>query len=168
MSPAASVPASRGSRSPRALCAAVRWVRIAGVMLGSADIISFALYAVIAGLAVAADRQDPVWFVALGVSLVFAVLWVVARLQLGAAFSVRPEANELVRTGFYSHLRHPVYVFGTPAFIFALGALGGWKMLLLWTVILVPVQIVRARREERVLAEAFGADYEAYRGSTWF
>ena len=134
-------------------------------MLGPADIVSFALYAVIAGLAVAADLQDPVWFVALGVSLVFAALWVAARLQLGAAFSVRPEAHELVRTGFYARLRHPVYVFGTPAFIFALGALGGWKMLLLWTVILVPVQIVRARREERVLAAAFGAEYEAYRGA---
>jgi protein-S-isoprenylcysteine O-methyltransferase Ste14 len=141
---------------------------VAVVMLGIADIISFALYAVIAGLAVAADLQDPVWFVALGASLVFAALWVAARLQLGAAFSVRPEAHELVRTGFYARLRHPVYVFGTPAFILALGALGGWKMLLLWTVILVPVQIVRARREERVLAEAFGTDYEAYRGATWF
>ena len=32
----------------------------------------------------------------------------------------------------------------------------------------ITVQVIRARREERVLTEAFGAEYEAYRNSTWF
>ena len=46
-------------------------------------------------------------------------------------------------------------------------SLQGWQALVIWAV-LVPVQVVRARREQRVLAEAFGAEYAAYRASTWF
>jgi protein-S-isoprenylcysteine O-methyltransferase Ste14 len=136
-------------------------------MMRPVDILMFAFYVVLAGLAVAADLHDPVWFVPLGLSVVCAVLWLVARLQLGASFSVRPEARRLVDTGLYSRLRHPIYVFGTAAFLLVLLALQGWPALVIWA-ILIPVQIIRARREERVLAEAFGDDYEAYRGATWF
>jgi protein-S-isoprenylcysteine O-methyltransferase Ste14 len=137
-------------------------------MFGLADILMLAFYAILAGLAAVADLREPVWFVALGLSAACTALWVVARLQLGEAFSVRPEARSLVTTGLYSRLRHPIYVFGTAAFILVLGALGGWAMLVLWAAILVPVQVVRARREERTLAAAFGADYAAYRAATWF
>ena len=89
-------------------------------MLRPVDILMFAFYLVLAALAVAADLHDPVWFVALGLSVVCAALWLVARLQLGAAFSVRPEARQLVETGLYSRLRHPIYVFGTAAFLLVL------------------------------------------------
>ncbi len=70
-------------------------------------------------------------------------------------------------TGLYAKLRHPIYVFGTMAFLLVLLALQGWPGLAIWA-ILIPVQIIRARREEHVLAQAFGAEYEAYRSSTWF
>jgi protein-S-isoprenylcysteine O-methyltransferase Ste14 len=33
---------------------------------------------------------------------------------------------------------------------------------------MTPIQIVRVRREEKVLAEAFGAEYAAWRAKTWF
>jgi len=71
-----------------------------------------------------------------------------------------------VMTGFYAKLR-PIYVFGTMAFLLVLLALQGWQPLVIWA-ILILVQLTRARREEKVLAEAFGAEYEVYRGSTWF
>jgi protein-S-isoprenylcysteine O-methyltransferase Ste14 len=32
----------------------------------------------------------------------------------------------------------------------------------------IPVQVVRAQREERLLAETFGSEFAAYRESTWF
>ena len=99
--------------------------------------------------------------------MICAILWFVARRQLGVAFSVRPEARQLVTTGLYAKLRHPIYVFGTTANLLVLLALQGSPALVIWA-ILIPVQIIRARREERVLAEAFGAEYEAYRNSTWF
>jgi protein-S-isoprenylcysteine O-methyltransferase Ste14 len=137
-------------------------------MLRPVDILMFALYVVLAGLAVTVDLlRDPVWLVALAVSVVCAGLWIVARLQLGRSFSVRPEAHELVTSGLYARFRHPIYVFGTAAFMFVLLALQGWDALPMCA-LLVVVQVVRARREERVLAQAFGAEYAAYRESTWF
>jgi protein-S-isoprenylcysteine O-methyltransferase Ste14 len=131
------------------------------------DAVMFLFYVVLLGLAAVADVRTPSWFVALGLSVVCAALWFVARRQLGVAFSVRPEAHELVTTGLYARLRHPIYVFGTTAFLLVLLALQGWQALAIWA-ILIPVQVIRARREEAVLAQGFGAEYEAYRRSTWF
>jgi protein-S-isoprenylcysteine O-methyltransferase Ste14 len=131
------------------------------------DAVMFLFYLVLLALAVVADLRDTIWFVPLALSVVCAILWFLARRQLGAAFSVRPEAQLLVATGLYAKLRHPIYVFGTMAFLLVLLALQGWPALAIWA-ILIPVQVIRARREEHVLAEAFGAEYEAYRSSTWF
>ncbi len=135
--------------------------------LGPAEVAMFAFYLVLLVLAIVADVLAPVWFVAAALSVACAVLWVVARRQLGGAFAVRAEAHFLVTTGLYAKLRHPIYVFGTMAFMLALLALEGWSALAVWA-ILIPVQVVRARREDRVLAEAFGPEYEAYRRTTWF
>ena len=131
------------------------------------DTVMFVFYLVLVALAVVADVRSPMWFVVLVLSAICAIVWFVARRQLGVAFSVRPEARQLVVTGLYAKLRHPIYVFGTMAFLLVLLALQGWQALAIWA-ILIPVQIVRGRREESVLAEAFGAEYEAYRNSTWF
>jgi protein-S-isoprenylcysteine O-methyltransferase Ste14 len=73
----------------------------------------------------------------------------------------------LVTTGLYARLRHPIYVFGTLAFLLVLLSVQGWAALVVWAV-LIPVQVVRARREESVLSDAFGEQYAVYRRSTWF
>ena len=131
------------------------------------DTVMFLFYLVLLALGIVADVRNPAWFVPLGLSVVCAMLWFVARRQLGVSFSVRPEARQLVTTGFYARFRHPIYVFGTMAFLLVLLALQGWQALAIWA-ILIPVQVIRARREERVLTEAFGAEYDEYRKSTWF
>jgi len=92
---------------------------------------------------------------------------VVARFQLGAAFSVRAKAQRLVTTGVYAKIRNPIYVFGQLVFVgVALMAERWW--LLLPAVLLVPLQMWRARNEARVLRAAFGEEYERYRERTWF
>ena len=94
-------------------------------------------------------------------------LLVVARLQLGAAFSVRPRAKKLVTTGIYSRVRNPIYVVGE---IFLVGVsmlLERWEVLLL-AAALVPLQVVRAKKEEQVLTAAFGEEYLRYKAGTWF
>lgn len=90
-----------------------------------------------------------------------------SRLRLGASFSIAAQARGLVTTGLYSKVRHPVYVFGTAAVVGALVAWLGWKAIVIG-VILVPIQVLRAVREERVLLAAYGDEYEAYRRITWF
>ena len=77
----------------------------------------------------------------LAVAAVCIPFWIAARLQLGESFSVRPEARHLVTTGIYSKIRHPVYVFGTPAVTGILVALLGWK-----AVIIAGIGVAGSRR----------------------
>ena len=111
-------------------------------------------------------RRVP-WFIGLAVACVSFPLWILARLQLGASFSIKAEARQLVTGGLYSKIRNPIYVFGTAAFLGVMLAMQLWPVMALWLA-LTPLQYMRARREERVLREAFGEQYEDYRSRTWF
>jgi protein-S-isoprenylcysteine O-methyltransferase Ste14 len=90
-----------------------------------------------------------------------------ARYTLGRSFSVRAKATELVTTGIYSRIRNPLYVSGV---IFAIGLvlIVRSPVLELFLVIIIPIQIIRARREARVLEAKFGEPYRQYRDRTWF
>jgi protein-S-isoprenylcysteine O-methyltransferase Ste14 len=131
------------------------------------DIIGYLIYLAFWGLGIVAGLQNTLSYVALCLSLACAGLWFVARWQLGGAFSVTAQARHLVTRGLYSKIRHPIYVFGTLAFLFVVLALQGWLALIIWAVVIL-IQVTRIRREERVLAEKFGEEYMAYRSRTWF
>jgi protein-S-isoprenylcysteine O-methyltransferase Ste14 len=92
---------------------------------------------------------------------------IVARHTLGRSFSVAAKAAALVTTGIYSRIRNPIYVSGM---IFIGGILLIVRQPLLWLVILIliPLQIIRARNEARVLEAKFGDAYREYRQRTWF
>jgi len=95
------------------------------------------------------------------------LLWLTARVQLGRSFSVRARATELVTQGIYSKIRNPIYVFGT-LFVAGFILIMGRPIWLLLPVALIPMQVVRARKEARVLEERFGDQYRLYRARTWF
>jgi protein-S-isoprenylcysteine O-methyltransferase Ste14 len=105
--------------------------------------------------------------VSLAVMVVAFCLFAAARIQLGASFSVAAKAKHLVTGGLYSRIRNPIYVFGG-LLLAALLVYIGRPVLLLAFVVLIPMQIVRARKESRVLEEAFGDEYRAYKARTWF
>ncbi|MFY9673320.1 MAG: isoprenylcysteine carboxylmethyltransferase family protein [Terriglobales bacterium] len=92
---------------------------------------------------------------------------ITARYTLGKSFSVAAKARELVTRGIYSRIRNPIYIFGG---IFLTGvALILWHpFLIVLLAIMIPVQIMRARKEARVLEEKFGDEYREYRSRTWF
>ena len=95
------------------------------------------------------------------------VLFVLARIQLGNAFSVQAKATTLVTTGIYSRIRNPIYVFGA----LMIAGIIIWSekpWFLLVFCVLIPLQVMRSRKEEQVLAEKFGAAYEEYKHHTWF
>lgn len=101
------------------------------------------------------------------IALTSVVLILVARFQLGSAFSVRAKATRLVTTGLYARLRNPIYVFGC---FFCLGVamfVPFWPFLLA-LVVIIPMQIARARREASLLEATFGDEYRRYRRRTWF
>ncbi len=129
--------------------------------------VDFVLYPLSVGLAVWLGPRVILWYVGLSFSFASAILWGPARWQLGEAFSVDPEARKLVRHGLYARIRHPVYLFGDLAYLGALLALQVWTALLIWLIVVL-VDFRRARQEERLLAEAFGPEYRAYRKRTWF
>lgn len=131
------------------------------------DIVVYLLYLACFGFALMAGPQNMLSIVALGLSLVCAVLWFIARWQLGDSFSVTAQARHLVTRGLYSKIRHPIYIFGTLAFLFIILALQGWSALVIWSIV-IAIQVARLRREEKILAETFGAEYTAYHSSTWF
>jgi len=110
---------------------------------------------------------NAVRIVGAAIAIVSLALLVVARLQLGAAFSVRAKAKKLVTTGLYSRIRNPIYVFSA-MFLVGLVIVSEHWLLLLPIALLIPMQIARARKEERVLAAAFGEEYERYKAGTWF
>lgn len=88
---------------------------------------------------------------------------------LGRRFSglvaIQP-GHRLVTTGIYRVIRHPSYL---GLLVNTLGwglAFRAWLGVLLWALIIPPL-LARIRAEERLLADAFGAEYEAYRARTW-
>jgi protein-S-isoprenylcysteine O-methyltransferase Ste14 len=99
--------------------------------------------------------------------LVSAILVVVARLQLGASFTTRAEARNLVTKGLYSRIQNPIYLFASIAGAgLILFVDKPWYFLTF--LVVIPVQVVRIRRERKILAEHFGQRYERYRQQTWF
>ena len=113
----------------------------------------------------------PPWTVAriagLAIALPSVVLLVLARVQLGRSFSVQAKAVALVTTGLYSRIRNPIYIFGGLAIAgFMLWAKQPW--LLLSFVVLIPMQVIRSRKEATVLEAEFGAAFLEYKRKTWF
>jgi protein-S-isoprenylcysteine O-methyltransferase Ste14 len=131
------------------------------------DILVDATYLGFLAAAIVLGPHTVLAYIALGLSVGCAVLWFIARRQLGEAFSVTAQAHHLVTQGLYSRIRHPVYTFGTLAFLWIVLAVLGWGALVWWAVV-IAIQVSRIRREERVLAQAFGEAYQAYRRHTLF
>jgi protein-S-isoprenylcysteine O-methyltransferase Ste14 len=107
------------------------------------------------------------WRIAgLAIAIPSFLLFALARLQLGRAFSVQAKASTLVTTGLYSRIRNPVYIFGALTIAgFMLWINRPWLLLIF---VLAPIQVWRSRVEARVLEEKFGAEYLEYKKKTWF
>lgn len=108
------------------------------------------------------------WHIA-GVAIVAPafLLFVLARMQLGSAFSVEAKASKLVTAGLYSRIRNPIYVFGA-LMILGIIVFAGQPWWLLAFAVLIPLQVWRSGKEAKVLEEKFGAEYREYKQKTWF
>ena len=95
------------------------------------------------------------------------ILILISRYQLGKSFTIMPAAKTLVTSGLYARIQHPMYVF-LDLFLVAVIIILDWPVLMLVWVFLVIVQMLQVRREEKILAASFGAQYEAYQSRTWF
>lgn len=119
------------------------------------------------GLRYAQESWPPLRIAGAVIALASLILILIARFQLGRAFSIRAKATRLVTTGLYARLRNPIYVFGC-SFCLGLAMFLPYWPLLLALVIIIPMQVVRGRREAAVLEATFGEEYRHYRRQTWF
>lgn len=89
---------------------------------------------------------------------------IVVLFWLGRSFSILPEGRELITTGPYAIVRHPLYL------IEAVGSMGtiinfwSWQAVLLFAV-QIAMQLTRMHYEEKVLTETF-PDYADYAART--
>lgn len=106
--------------------------------------------------------------VALTYAGVTLAIW--ARWNLGQNWSARvglKVGHELIRSGPYARLRHPIYsgmllaAIGTALFI------GEWRGLLAVLIVAV-VHSLKAKREEALMLATFGDQYRQYRHETGF
>lgn len=95
------------------------------------------------------------------------ILVITGRIQIGKAFAVLPEAKGLVKTGLYSKIRHPLYLF-IDFFFLGVIIISGISLLLILLLILFIVQLVQSKREEKVLTSAYGDEYIKYKEQSWF
>jgi len=110
--------------------------------------------------------EPPQWLSALGLLLALAGLWIAlgARIQL-AFYSIDPAdptRRVLVKTVFYRHIRHPMYL-GMFLALASWPLLYGAPIVLVTTLVVGGVITVRLiHADEMQLRERFGADYEEY------
>ena len=70
------------------------------------------------------------------------------RRQVRTSFSVMPEAKALVTTGIYSRIQHLIYLFLDLKLLGLIIAFDWPVLLLVWGIIVV-IQALQARREEK-------------------
>lgn len=128
------------------------------------------LYAVLATIFFVLTWPDvvkPNHYIGVCITFIAFALWIVARVQLGNAFSIGAKARQLVTTGLYSKLRHPVYYFSILA-VLGSGVYIWSPFVFIPIVLLIGLEMYRIRNEEHVLTLKFGKAYKEYKSTTWF
>lgn len=106
-------------------------------------------------------------FLAIIITFFGLMIWWTASITLGKSFSITPKASELIQTGIYSKIRHPIYV-GFSITGIGLAILTHSNLLILLSILAVLSSFIRANLEEKKLVEKFGEKYLNYKKSTWF
>lgn len=107
-------------------------------------------------------------YVGLLIGVVGVLLWMVAMWSLGSSLAVLPGTDHLVTQGVYRVFRHPIYIGIVLTLSGLFVACGSIPCLAYVFVVVIPLNIVRARAEEKVLLEQLGLAYQQYKDSTYF
>jgi protein-S-isoprenylcysteine O-methyltransferase Ste14 len=111
------------------------------------------------------EPYGPTRLIGLVVALIGLAGVILSRYTLGRSFSIAPKATALVTSGIYSRIRNPIYISGM-IFLIGVALIVERPKLLAILLVLIPMQILRARREAAVLEGKFGDAYREYRRRT--
>ena len=107
-------------------------------------------------------------YAGLFIGTVGVLLWAAAMWTLGSSLAVLPGTDHLVTKGVYRVFRHPVYIGIVLTLSGLFVACGSVPCLVYVGVVVIPLNIIRARAEEKALLEQLGPPYQQYRDSTLF
>ena len=107
-------------------------------------------------------------YVGLSIGAMGVLLWAAAMWTLGSSLAVLPGTDHLVTKGVYRVFRHPVYIGIVLTLSGLFVACGSVPCLVYVGVVVIPLNIIRARAEEKALLEQLGPPYQQYRDSTLF
>ena len=107
-------------------------------------------------------------YVGLSVGVVGVLLWIVAMWSLGSSLAVLPGTEKLVTKGLYRIFRHPIYMGIVLTLTGLFVACGSVPSLIYLLLVVMPLNIFRAKAEEKFLLEQLGPAYQRYMGSTFF
>lgn len=118
-----------------------------------------------------ADYRLPAWAGWMGAASFAIGLWLLwrAHADLGQNWSrtleLRQE-HQLVTSGIYGHIRHPMYAFGWLLGIAQALLLWNWVVALAGLASFALLYFQRVPREEQMMLEQFGEEYRAYMNRT--
>ncbi len=85
------------------------------------------------------------------VAILGVIIWITTYINLGKSFGVLPQKNKKVKIGLYKYFNHPMYI-GISATLIGISiANNSFLGLSFYTIIVLPVLIIRARFEEKNL-----------------
>ncbi|MEK9628102.1 MAG: isoprenylcysteine carboxylmethyltransferase family protein [Nitrospinota bacterium] len=111
---------------------------------------------------------DELVYAGLTVGGIGVIIWILSMFTLGPSLAVLPGTDKLVTRGIYRYMRHPIYVGIVLTLVGLFLACGSIPCLVYVFIIVIPLNIFRARAEEKELLQQLGNAYQQYRATTYF
>jgi protein-S-isoprenylcysteine O-methyltransferase Ste14 len=140
-----------------------------GVHVALANVALILIAAPIYGLGRFLPASSALMAVGLAIEIAGLSLAIWARQHLGRNWSGEitiKENHQLIRTGPYRRLRHPIYT-GLLTMYLGLTVATGERLAVMGLVVAILAYWRKTRIEEATLSAAFGAEYDTYRADTW-
>lgn len=96
------------------------------------------------------------------------LLMLFSMLALGSLLFQPNPGDRLVTTGIYRFCRHPFYLGIILGFLGLAMATNNWLAIASALLLILPAQVLRSYKEEEVLHQRFGHEWEAYKSSSYF
>lgn len=136
------------------------------------DTISIVILLVVLALHILFRNQfhGGIFLLSIGVSIIIfgSVIWLIGKNALGNNFTKSVHPKGLVTSGIYSKIRHPMYFGGMMIYIGMGLLLKSWIGLALTIILVIPMLLLFAKKEDKLLLEKYKEKYSAYRTKTIF